>query len=1050
MAEVPYTGEFRGNEGPDTLPDTYQRVSASPDMFGAQIGEGLQEVGATVGKIASVYSQVRTDDAFNQVQTNVGKIFYGDPSQTTLGPDGTAVPNPGFLGLNGRDALLQAGSVQQNIQKTIQQTRDQLDPVTRVEFDRKVSAWMPSLNETIGKHTMAQGDAYAVSVNKSTAENALSAINVAPLDDKAFDASREQLRDAYAKNAHLQGTGPQGLQTALDDADRDAWTRRIQTVGVNDPVKARDMAEANRAILGANYDALSNSLRERADDQIGKGAAAGALAGTMQGTTPPVVLSDPTGAKAYLSSVSSHPTRVGDTTNLAPAFSTKLAGAIREARAIGLDVGLMSGYRSPDETTSQGRNDSASRYDAAGYSLHDKGGAADISGLDGPNGAKTKQWVQIAAKWGIFNPYGIGNANEFNHWQAVDYKLEDRPDVLASVKAAGGNQAAIWQAIEGQGGAPGQPSYPRFSISGMTTAIIGQESGGNPNVGSSIDGAIGTGQIMPSTFNQYVLPGEDINVPADNERVAARIITDYAKRYGNDPARIAVAYFSGPGNVAPPGSPTPYIADKKDGNGKSTSSYVADVLNRYGVPTAGMPANVATNTGGVPGLAGPDNGTGNPDVLAFGEGDQSSIAAPFVSGIQDTTRSPAAPEVPQTASFDQVASSPEMRKAAAYQAIQENPNLTEPQKEKAYQAINQQIQQEMIIQQATEKAKNEANDKAADWFVKRVLTGDVQNIIPDIVSNPDLKWETRENLSKLAAQYDPSSAATMEYGKGFWNAYKAVTAPPGDPSRVTDINAILSRVGPNGDLTIDGAAKLIGTMGTMKKDSASAAVMTAKGGLINYAKSKLSFDQSVSMPGAPPMKDPVGEAIFNSQFIPKFEASFDKWVSDGKDPFDFLTKERVDDMARDLRDPFAMAAARVAAQIQSGDPTVAQNVPPVPAPTIEPKFWNEAAVSPPISGATGQAMPTGRWVTSLSQLLRHPELAPQFDEAMAKAGYDYRAKNIFAVHDQAMKQSEFGPYARAPMPGSAPAAKTGTPAQTPPAPAPVPQQTVPDVFSFTR
>ena len=1047
MAEVPYTGEFRGNEGPDTLPDNYQRANVSPDMFGAQIGEGMQEVGAALGKTAQFYNQVRADDSWNQSQKQIDALLYGDPSKTVTNPDGSVTPVPGFFALKGRDALNQAQVVQQQIDKIIADGRNKLgDGVSQYEYDTISRRTRSSIFEKIGAHTAQQTDSYALNVNGAAADNALNSINLDPANDKSFEQSREALRQAYVKTAQLQGTGDIGYTDAIAKADRDAWTRRIQTIGVNDPVAARDMAEANKAILGQNYDNLANSLRERADSQIGSTAAQGALTGTMSGTTPPVVLSDPTGAKAYLSSISSHPTRPGDTSNLAPAFSTRLAGALREARANGLDLGLMSGYRSPNETTSQGRNDSASRYDAAGFSLHDKGAAADISGLDGPNGPKTMQWAKIAAKWGIYNPYGTGNANELNHWQAVNYKLEDRPDVLNLVKSAGADQTAIWRAIEGPGGQgqAGAPSYPKFSLSAMTQAVIGQESNGNPNVGTSVDGAMGPGQIMPDTFKRFALPGEDINVPADNEKVAGRIIQSYAQKYGNDPARIAVAYFSGEGNVAPPGSATPYITDKKDGNGKSVSSYVADVLNRYGVPTQGVPTFVATNAGGVPGVTVPNNGSGTPDIMAFQGGNDNSIAAPFTAG-------PEAPEVVKTPSFDQVAASPEMRKAAAYQAIQERTDLTDQQKEKAYQAINQQIQQEMIIQQATEKAKNEANDKAADGYVKRILGGDVQDIVPAIVSDPNLKWETREHLVDAAAKFGgANSMASMEYGKGFWDAYKGVTAPPGDPSRISDVNAILSRVGPNGDLTLEGASKLIGTIGLVKKDAATAAVMTTKAGLMNYAKSKLSFDQTMTL-GGQPMKDPVGEAIFNSQFIPKFEAAFDTWMQAGKDPFQFLTKQTVDDMARDLRDPFAMAAARVSAQIQSGDQTVAQNVPPVPDKSIEPKFWNEAAVSPPISGSSGQPMASGRWVTSLTQLLKHPELAPQFDEAMARGGYDYRAKNIFAVHDAAMKESEFGPYARAPQPGESTASKTQAPPQpSPPTISTPPAPEAPDVFSFTR
>ncbi len=124
------------------------------------------------------------------------------------------------------------------------------------------------------------------------------------------------------------------------------------------------------------------------------------------------------------------------------------------------------------------------------------------------------------------------------------------------------------------------PDWATDDTAPISNAILGQESDFNPRSQTSTDGAIGEGQILPATFAQYALPGEDINNPKDNLAVHKRIIDDLSNKAGGDPARIAVGYFSGPENIAPPDSPTPYLHDHKDGNGKSVSSYVSDVLGR--------------------------------------------------------------------------------------------------------------------------------------------------------------------------------------------------------------------------------------------------------------------------------------------------------------------------------------------------------------------------------------------------------------------------------------------------------------------------------------
>ncbi len=146
------------------------------------------------------------------------------------------------------------------------------------------------------------------------------------------------------------------------------------------------------------------------------------------------------------------------------------------------------------------------------------------------------------------------------------------------------------------------------STMAVREAILQQESGNSSAAPKSANGAVGPGQIMPATFAQYAKPGEDIANPADNRIVSARVVDDLAKKFDNDPQRIAVGYFSGPGNVAPAGSPTPWVNDTRDATGKSVSSYVQDITHRLGAQgpalaaRAGVYDDVLAKTDGHPEL----------------------------------------------------------------------------------------------------------------------------------------------------------------------------------------------------------------------------------------------------------------------------------------------------------------------------------------------------------------------------------------------------------------------------------------------------------------
>lgn len=124
--------------------------------------------------------------------------------------------------------------------------------------------------------------------------------------------------------------------------------------------------------------------------------------------------------------------------------------------------------------------------------------------------------------------------------------------------------------------ATAQPGVRDQTIDGLVSAIRAQEGGPPENVF----------QIQPQTWMRYAKPGEDIRNPQDNETVARRIITDLYDKNGGDPSRVAVGFFSGAGNISPLASASPWKADAQDKNGKSTSSYVSDIMRRLGQPGA--------------------------------------------------------------------------------------------------------------------------------------------------------------------------------------------------------------------------------------------------------------------------------------------------------------------------------------------------------------------------------------------------------------------------------------------------------------------------------
>lgn len=473
-------------------------------------------------------------------------------------------------------------------------------------------------------------------------------------------------------------------------------------------------------------------------------------------------------------------------------------------------------------------------------------------------------------------------------------------------------------------GAAARPATPA-TAERVHGAIIKQESGGNLNVGTSIDGAQGVGQITPGTFAQFARPGERIDNPQDNYAVSRRIIDTYYQKYNGDAARVAVAYFSGPGNVAPPGSATPWIADRADGNGKRTSSYVADITGRLGVP----------NT---------------------------------------------APQTPATIKSD------------AYKIVLDQalpPNV----EAHALQRINRQYAAAQIAFDNDAKARSQLNEQAANQYVTRMLTpsANLSTMAAEIANDPKLTSQTKLHLTDALQKHGGTDLAhaPQTYGPGFWDAYQAVTKQPGQEGRIADVNELYRRAGPGGDLTLAGVEKLSHVMATNVKSVNDQAVNTSKTGLMNYAKSQLSFEQDT---GPIKIRDPKGEAIFNAQFIPKFLAAYDKWTKDGKDPWEFLTRENVDKFVKGMRNKTEMDMERLRATGDVAPEGAQQPAPPAPQGVNE-TGWRTVMQSPP-KAESGKTWPMANWAAAVNALRADPtpENMAAFNAIFGRAGYD--AKEI--------------------------------------------------------
>lgn len=100
---------------------------------------------------------------------------------------------------------------------------------------------------------------------------------------------------------------------------------------------------------------------------------------------------------------------------LNPVFIRRLAASFRDARKIGVTPCVASAYRPP----SFGVGGFRDKFESA----HSYGLAVDVGDIGRPGSSDAVAFAKVAARHGVYDPYGPYNAAEWNHFQPTKAKL---------------------------------------------------------------------------------------------------------------------------------------------------------------------------------------------------------------------------------------------------------------------------------------------------------------------------------------------------------------------------------------------------------------------------------------------------------------------------------------------------------------------------------------------------------------------------------------------------------------------------------------------------
>lgn len=236
-----------------SAPDDYEHEQASPGAFGGQLAQGIEAIGQGLTQTSKDWGEVQTDGALNSAMTAVNQHLDQ------------------FKTLRGAQALDAQQGTNESIDESIKEARDGLKmPMQQYQFDQSMRTFRERyVAGQIASHADQQAKVHIADTNKDAL--LLAATNGANVagDDAHFQTYVHDARAAAVKQVVADGNASDGqaVMAAIRRADQMMYKTQAETLEVTDPVRAQQVVEDHKDVLGLEYAQLSARLRTRVNQQ---------------------------------------------------------------------------------------------------------------------------------------------------------------------------------------------------------------------------------------------------------------------------------------------------------------------------------------------------------------------------------------------------------------------------------------------------------------------------------------------------------------------------------------------------------------------------------------------------------------------------------------------------------------------------------------------------------------------------------------------------------------------------------------------------------------
>jgi muramidase (phage lysozyme) len=177
-----------------------------------------------------------------------------------------------------------------------------------------------------------------------------------------------------------------------------------------------------------------------------------------------------------------------------------------------------------------------------------------------------------------------------------------------------------------------------------------------------------------------------------------------------------------------------------------------------------------------------------------------------------------------------------------------------------------------IASRADALAAKQAKDTsdATEWEVFKNIHSDKPTVTLAQIDALPMTKDAKVRMTDALEKATGTEHTERTYGAGFYDMYRRIHLPEGDPDRVTDGSQLYGHVGPQGDLTVAGVDKLV-TEIQARKSPEGVAETEMKAQFLKNARAQITgTDEGLHI------KDPKGDELylkFLAQVLPQYDAA---------------------------------------------------------------------------------------------------------------------------------------------------------------------------------